>query len=147
MCLVIALRPQTPKHFRGGWSHDTDTSEPVDGNGAQNMIIVQSEYRTSDLSITGPTSLPTALTGPALNVYGRVSFMKTVNLSPLSTCTGLWRSVAQYAANHQGKPVTGGVQSWGVVKDWRARNPWFPDQGLVLCMFNVLQAVLVIYSS
>jgi hypothetical protein len=25
--LVIALRPQTPKHIRGGWSHYTDTSE------------------------------------------------------------------------------------------------------------------------
>jgi hypothetical protein len=30
-CLVVALRPQTPKHIRGGWSHYTDTSEPVDG--------------------------------------------------------------------------------------------------------------------
>jgi hypothetical protein len=29
--LVIALRPQTPKHIRGGWSQYTDTSEPVDG--------------------------------------------------------------------------------------------------------------------
>jgi hypothetical protein len=29
--LVIALRPQTPKQIRGGWSHYTDTSEPVDG--------------------------------------------------------------------------------------------------------------------
>jgi hypothetical protein len=29
--LVIALRPQTPKHIRGSWSHYTDTSEPVDG--------------------------------------------------------------------------------------------------------------------
>jgi hypothetical protein len=28
---VIALRPQTPKRIRGGWSHYTDTSEPVDG--------------------------------------------------------------------------------------------------------------------
>jgi hypothetical protein len=27
--LVIALRPQTPKLIRGGWSHCTDTSEPV----------------------------------------------------------------------------------------------------------------------
>jgi hypothetical protein len=24
---------------RGGWSHYTDTSEPVDGNGAQNIYI------------------------------------------------------------------------------------------------------------
>jgi hypothetical protein len=31
--LVIALRPQTPRHIRGGWSHYTDTSEPVDGVG------------------------------------------------------------------------------------------------------------------
>jgi hypothetical protein len=23
----------------GGWSYYTDTSEPVDGNGAQNMVI------------------------------------------------------------------------------------------------------------
>jgi hypothetical protein len=29
--LVIALSPQTPKLIRGGWSHYTDTSEPVDG--------------------------------------------------------------------------------------------------------------------
>jgi hypothetical protein len=28
---VVALRPQTPKHIRGGWSHYTDNSEPVDG--------------------------------------------------------------------------------------------------------------------
>jgi hypothetical protein len=42
--LVIALRPQTPKHIRGGWSHSTDTSEPVDGNGAQNMVTVQSGF-------------------------------------------------------------------------------------------------------
>jgi hypothetical protein len=32
--LVIALCPQTSRHVRGGWSHYTDTSEPVDGNGA-----------------------------------------------------------------------------------------------------------------
>jgi hypothetical protein len=49
LVLVITLRPQTLKHIRGGWSHDTDTSEPVDGNG--------------DLSITGPTRLPPALRG------------------------------------------------------------------------------------
>jgi hypothetical protein len=59
---VIALRPQTPKHIRGDWSHYTDTSEPVDGNGAQNMVTVQSWFR--DLLITSPRSLPTALTGP-----------------------------------------------------------------------------------
>jgi hypothetical protein len=29
--LVIASRPQTPEHIRGGWSHYTDTSESVDG--------------------------------------------------------------------------------------------------------------------
>jgi hypothetical protein len=29
--LVVALRPQTQKHIRGGWSHYTDTCEPVDG--------------------------------------------------------------------------------------------------------------------
>jgi hypothetical protein len=55
LSLVIALRPQTPKHIRGGWSHYTDTSEPVDGFGAQNMVTVHSGSRTSDLSITGPT--------------------------------------------------------------------------------------------
>jgi hypothetical protein len=42
--LVIALRPQTPKHIRGGWSHYIDTSEPVDGNGAENMVTVQSGF-------------------------------------------------------------------------------------------------------
>jgi hypothetical protein len=61
--LIIALRPQTSKHITGGWSHHTDTSEPVDGNGAQNMVTVQSEFRTRDLSIF---HLPTALTGPTV---------------------------------------------------------------------------------
>jgi hypothetical protein len=42
--LVIALRPQTPKHMRGGGSHYTDTSEPVDGNGAENMVTVQARF-------------------------------------------------------------------------------------------------------
>jgi hypothetical protein len=60
--LVIALRPQTSKHIRGGWSHYTGISKPADGNGAQNMVTVQSDFRTRDLSITGPTRLPTALT-------------------------------------------------------------------------------------
>jgi hypothetical protein len=50
---MVALRPHKPKHIRGGWSH-TDTSEPVDGYGAQNMVTVQSRSQTSDLSITGP---------------------------------------------------------------------------------------------
>jgi hypothetical protein len=40
--LVIALRPHTPKYIVGGWSHYTDTSEPVNGNGAQNMATAQS---------------------------------------------------------------------------------------------------------
>jgi hypothetical protein len=41
----LLLYAQTPKHIiRGGWSHHTDTSEPVDGNGAQNIITVQSRY-------------------------------------------------------------------------------------------------------
>jgi hypothetical protein len=56
--LVIALRPQTPKHVRGGWSHYTDTSEPVDGNGAQNMVAVQSGFEPATFertALTGPT--------------------------------------------------------------------------------------------
>jgi hypothetical protein len=36
-----------------GWSHYTDTSEAVEGNRAQNIVTVQSGFRTSDLSITG----------------------------------------------------------------------------------------------
>jgi hypothetical protein len=52
---MVALRPHTPKQTRGGWSHYTDTSEPVDGYGAQNMVTVQSGFRTNDLSITVPT--------------------------------------------------------------------------------------------
>jgi hypothetical protein len=27
---MVALRPRTPKHIRGGWSHYTDTREPVE---------------------------------------------------------------------------------------------------------------------
>jgi hypothetical protein len=68
LVLVIALRPQTPKHIRGGWSHYTDTSESVDDNGAQNMVHVQSGFRTRDISISGPTRLPTALTGHTKNI-------------------------------------------------------------------------------
>jgi hypothetical protein len=53
--LVIALRPETLKHIRGDWSHYTDTSEPVDGNGAQNTVTVQSEFEPAIFfSITGP---------------------------------------------------------------------------------------------
>jgi hypothetical protein len=43
--LVLALRPKIPKHIRGGWSHYTVISEPVDGNGAQNMVTVQSVFK------------------------------------------------------------------------------------------------------
>jgi hypothetical protein len=39
LVLVIALRLQTPKHFRG-WPHDTNTSEQFDGNEGQNMVTV-----------------------------------------------------------------------------------------------------------
>jgi hypothetical protein len=65
--LVIALRPQTPTHF-SGWSHYADVSEPVDSNGAQDVVTVQSGFRTRDLSITGPTRLPPALTEPTCHV-------------------------------------------------------------------------------
>jgi hypothetical protein len=41
-----------------------EDSHSVDGNGAQNTVTVQSGFRTRDLSITGPTRLKTALTGP-----------------------------------------------------------------------------------
>jgi hypothetical protein len=62
---VFALLPQTSKHIRGGWSHYADTSEPVVGYGANNVFIVPSaDIRTTDLSITSPTRLPTALPGP-----------------------------------------------------------------------------------
>jgi hypothetical protein len=50
-----SLRPHTPKHIRGGWSHYTDTSEQADGYGAQNMVTVQTGFSTSDLLITGTT--------------------------------------------------------------------------------------------
>jgi hypothetical protein len=52
---MVALHPHTPKHIRGCWSHYTDTSEPVYGYGTQHIVIVQSGFQTSDLSITGPT--------------------------------------------------------------------------------------------
>jgi hypothetical protein len=57
--LFIALRPQTLKHVRGGWSYHTDYSEPVDGNGAQNMV---SPIRVSN---QGPGYWPNALTNCA----------------------------------------------------------------------------------
>jgi hypothetical protein len=45
LVLVIVLRTQTQKHIRGGgWSHYTDTSEPVDGYGAPVMVTVQSRF-------------------------------------------------------------------------------------------------------
>jgi hypothetical protein len=45
---------QTPKHIRG-WSHYTDTSEPVVGYGANKVVIVQSMIQISDLLTTSPT--------------------------------------------------------------------------------------------
>jgi hypothetical protein len=45
---VIALRPQTPKHLRGGWSHYTDTSEAFHGNGVQNMVTVPSGFEPAN---------------------------------------------------------------------------------------------------
>jgi hypothetical protein len=45
---MVALCPHTVMRIRGGWSHYTDTSEPVDGNGALNMVTVQSGFRTRD---------------------------------------------------------------------------------------------------
>jgi hypothetical protein len=60
---VIAVRPQTPKHIREGWSHYTDTSEPVDGMGLKiwSLSNPDSNQRPFDHL---PTSLPTALNGP-----------------------------------------------------------------------------------
>jgi hypothetical protein len=72
-CLVITLLQQTPKHIKGGWSHYTNTSEPVDGNGAQNMVTVQSGFRIIDLSTAGPTRLPTVLTRPAMKEISAVN--------------------------------------------------------------------------
>jgi hypothetical protein len=67
--IQIQIRSQTPKHVRGGWSHYTDTSEPVDGNGAQTMVTVQSGFLARGLSITGPTY---ALTTCANRTHARV---------------------------------------------------------------------------
>jgi hypothetical protein len=39
--LLIALRPQTPKHIKGGWSNYTDTSELINGNVGQDMVSVR----------------------------------------------------------------------------------------------------------
>jgi hypothetical protein len=50
--------------FWGTWSHYTDISEPVDGNGSQNMITVQSGFNQQPFDYW-PMSLSTALTGPA----------------------------------------------------------------------------------
>jgi hypothetical protein len=88
--LVIALDPQTPKHIRGGWSHYTNTSEPVDSNGAQNKVTVQSGFRTGDLSITGPTCLPTAISGHTTSSFliythaGRGQLVEIFSYSPVT---------------------------------------------------------------
>jgi hypothetical protein len=42
--LLYAHRHRRATHISGGWSHYADTSEPVDGNGAQNMVTVQSGF-------------------------------------------------------------------------------------------------------
>jgi hypothetical protein len=55
----VMLGTQTPKHIRGGWSHNTDTSKPVDGKmGALNG---QSVFQTCNLLISDPMRLPTVL--------------------------------------------------------------------------------------
>jgi hypothetical protein len=56
---MVVVRPHTPKHIRSGGSH-TDTSEPVDGCGAQTMVRV-SNQRPFDHWLK---ALTTALTGP-----------------------------------------------------------------------------------
>jgi hypothetical protein len=65
--LVTALRPQTPKHIRGGWSHTHIILTPANQLMIMGlkicMVTVQSGFRTSDLLITGPTRFPTALAG------------------------------------------------------------------------------------
>jgi hypothetical protein len=49
---MVALRPHTPKHISwGGWSHYTDTSELVDGYGAQNKIYNDFNTNTHALTI------------------------------------------------------------------------------------------------
>jgi hypothetical protein len=77
LVLVIALRPQAPKHIRGGWSHYTDTSEPVDSKGAQNMVTVQSGFRIMDLSITRQ---PPALNVPTGKLKDAVIIIGTLDM-------------------------------------------------------------------
>jgi hypothetical protein len=49
-----ALPSESHTHLQSNcWSH-TDTSEPVDGNWAQNYAHCPIRVRTSELSITGP---------------------------------------------------------------------------------------------
>jgi hypothetical protein len=62
--LIIALRQQTLKHIRGGWSHYTDTSKPADGNGGSKYGHCPIRVQTSDLSITGPRAYQLLLPGP-----------------------------------------------------------------------------------
>jgi hypothetical protein len=101
VCLVIALRPQTPKPIRGGWSHIrllTRANQLMDdGNGAHNMVTVPSGFRTRNFSITGPTRLPTSLTRPTC-----VSVFKYTGLSYV-LANVLFRIVGQVRA--VGKPV------------------------------------------
>jgi hypothetical protein len=75
--LVIAVRPQTPKHIRGGWSHYTDTSEPVDGNRAQNMVSVQSWFEPA--TFRSLTHELTNCSNRALSACGLCSFYKLVS--------------------------------------------------------------------
>jgi hypothetical protein len=42
----VVLRLQTPKHIKGGWSHYSDISGPVVGYVANNMVNVQSVYKS-----------------------------------------------------------------------------------------------------
>jgi hypothetical protein len=69
--------PQTPKHIRGGWSHYTDTSEPVDGNGAQNMVAVQSNQRPFD---HWPNALTNCQSGPQCFVvfFPKIDFFYSI---------------------------------------------------------------------
>jgi hypothetical protein len=42
---LVALCPHTLKHIWGGWSDYADTSKPVVGYGAQNMVTVHSGFK------------------------------------------------------------------------------------------------------
>jgi hypothetical protein len=68
---MVVLRPHTPKHIRGGRSHYSDTSEPIEVMGLKIRSLSPVRVSNQRPFDHWPNTLTTALTGPTSNKVGK----------------------------------------------------------------------------